>query len=581
VRIVGFALGLALAGCGGDDSGRHDRDADADAVTVDTTVAVDTVTDTFVPGELGDPCGDNRHCASGWCVPSADGLVCTAGCETGCPSGWECGQIANQTTDEVYVCVDPNVTLCQPCEEDEDCVAFAGGAGHRCLDSGPAGRFCGKACTIGDAQCPPGFTCEGDGGAIEAGASGQCVPDTGLATCACNPLAEDLELSTTCHVDNAVGSCEGVRWCGPDGLTPCDARVPAEESCNGVDDDCDGQTDEAVASGAPCDVVNAHGTCPGTGFCVAGELQCVGVEAEAEICDGRDQDCDGLTDEGFPDSDDDGIADCMDGDDDDDGTPDEQDCAPKNPAISKTAIESCGDGVDEDCDGLTDEEGATDCAPYYRDIDHDGRGDRDVAPRCLCGPDPITSFVVGNDEDCDDLDDEVHPGAAERCNGKDDDCDDSTDEGVQAPCGGCVNICIIDNGPGTGLPFTPSGTNSANVALDTGGNLTLGAGQASGWYRQIVAGWPQGGTTWSVIFVDATLPGAGAATLSLRHRTGANLAALAQAGWSAYAGPYPPANFPLLIDASAPLIEVELTLSGSGGSVPVVHSLSVLGEQTP
>ncbi|TNF32387.1 MAG: hypothetical protein EP329_10385 [Deltaproteobacteria bacterium] len=573
-----MGLVAALAACGGDDSGSHAGDADdADAVAVDTIVAVDTVTDTWVPGELGDPCDENLDCASGWCVPSAAGLVCTSGCENGCPSGWECGQVTNQATDEVYVCIDPTVSLCQPCETDDDCTVYAAGAGHRCLDSGPAGRFCGKSCSVGDVQCPPGFTCEPEEGG--EGAEGQCVPETGLATCACNALAEALELATTCRVANGFGVCPGVRWCGPDGLTPCDAPIPAEETCNGADDDCDGETDEGVATGTSCDIVNVYGTCPGTGFCVAGEVQCVGVAAEAEVCDGRDQNCNGEADEGFPDLDDDGIADCVDPDDDGDGTPDDQDCAPKDAAISKTAVERCGNGVDEDCDGLTDEEGATDCQPFYRDVDQDGRGDEDTAPRCLCGPDPITSFTVGNSEDCDDLDEDVHPGGTERCNEKDDDCDDNTDEGVQAPCGGCVNVCIIDNGPGTGLPFTPTGSNSSNVTLGMNGALTLAAGQATGWYRQTVAGWPQGNTRWTVIFVDATLPGSGASTLKIRYRTGASLAALTTASWSPYAGPYPPANFPLLINATAPLIEVELTLSGSGGSVPTVTSLSVLGQQ--
>ena len=577
---VVFTALVGLAACGGDDAGSQHDSADADVVAVDTAVAVDTTTDTWTPGELGDPCSENVDCASGWCVPSANGLECTAGCDFGCPNGWECGQVANQGTDQVFVCVDPTVTLCQPCETDEDCTAFALGATHRCLDSGPAGRFCGKSCAVGDVQCPAGYTCEPDDGAVEPGAPGQCVPTEGLATCACNALASELELGTVCHVTNAFGTCAGVRWCGSAGLTPCDARVPAVETCNGVDDDCDGELDEALESGGACDIVNAYGTCPGVGFCVAGELDCVGIAPEAEACDGRDQNCDGVTDEGFPDTDDDGAADCVDEDDDGDGTVDSEDCAPKNAAVSKTAEEAC-DGVDNDCDGLTDEEDATLCSAYYRDVDGDGRGDEDVAPRCLCGPDAITSFTVGNAEDCDDLDEDVHPGAPERCNSGDDDCDGQTDEGVEAPCGGCVNICIVDNGPGTALPFTPTAANALHVTLDTAGALTLSPGQTSGWYRQVVAGWPQGGTHWTVVFVDATLPGAGAATLSIRHRWGASLATLSSAPWTVAAGPYPPANFPLLIDATAPLIEVELTLNGTGGNLPVVRELSVLGQQAP
>jgi len=581
---------LVIAGvgaCGGDDTGQRrdvtgeeDGTADVDtAAPVDTFVAPDTMpADTAGTVLFGEPCGDNIACDSGWCVPSASGLVCTHGCEDGCPTGWECGRILNRGTDFVDVCLDGTVTLCQPCEADADCAAFAPGANHRCLDAGAAGRFCGKSCVIGDTQCPPGFSCVADDDPAE-GQPGQCMPDEGLETCACNALGSKLTLATPCRTENALGVCEGWRWCGEDGLTACDAAPAVEETCNNRDDDCDGQTDEGLPAGEACAVVNAFGSCPGVGFCVAGEVECVGVPAEAEVCDGRDQDCDGQTDEGFPDFDGDHTPDCMDTDDDDDGTPDDQDCAPKDAAISKTATEVCGDGVDNDCDGMKDEEGATGCALYYRDVDQDGRGSEALPARCLCAAEGATAYTVQNQEDCDDLDEDVHPGAAERCNGKDDDCNGATDEGVQAPCGGCVNVCLVDNGAGTTRPFALTGSNGSNVAVDGAGALSLTSGQTTGWYRQVLTGWPSGSTHWSVVFVDATLSGTG--TVRVRYRVGATATALASATWSVSFGPYPPQNFPLYINANAPLLEVELTLTraAAGDATPVVRSLSVLGEQ--
>ena len=524
-----------IAGCGGGEDTGQDRDQGGgedtvvavDTIPADTFVAPDTLrADTVATVSYGDPCDENLACVSGWCVPSAEGLVCTQGCEGGCPEGWECGPIVNRSTDFVNVCLDGTVTLCQPCEQDADCVAFAPGAGHRCLDAGAAGRFCGKTCAIGEAQCPPDYRCAPDG-ADEPGEPGQCVPEAGLEACACNPLAAELELATRCRTENALGACGGWRWCGDEGLTACDA-----------------------------------------------------AEAVAEACNNRDDDCDGQTDEGFPDFDGDGGADCVDLDDDGDLTPDDQDCAPKDATRSKSATEKC-DVIDNDCDGLVDEEGASGCNLYYRDVDQDGRGSAALPARCLCAPDGVTSYTVANAEDCDDLDADVRPGGTEVCNGKDDDCDSNTDEAVQAPCGGCVNVCILDNGPGTGRPFTPTGTSASGVGLDATSALTLAAGQTTGWYRQIVAGWPQGNTHWSVVFVDATLPGGGSSTLKVRYRVGTSVAALATANWSVQFGPYPPQNFPLYINANAPLLEIELSLAraAAGDASPIVRELSVLGEQ--
>lgn len=80
-----------------------------------------------------------------------------------------------------------------------------------------------------------------------------------------------------------------------------------------------------------------------------------------ELCDGQDNDCDGLTDEGFLDRDGDGIANCVDNcrkvvnsdqvDTDADGTGDAcDDCFG-----SGIGYEICDNGVDDDCDGRGDD----------------------------------------------------------------------------------------------------------------------------------------------------------------------------------------------------------------------------------
>jgi formylglycine-generating enzyme required for sulfatase activity len=99
-------------------------------------------------------------------------------------------------------------------------------------------------------------------------------------------------------------------------------------------------------------------------------------------------------------------------------------CDDTSPDIYPAADEICN-GVDDDCDGQTDE-AAMDCVDYYSDVDGDGVGDS-AESQCLCWPtDAYPVFLSG---DCDSDDPLVFPQADEdACNGVDDDCDDSTDE---------------------------------------------------------------------------------------------------------------------------------------------------------
>lgn len=83
-------------------------------------------------------------------------------------------------------------------------------------------------------------------------------------------------------------------------------------------------------------------------------------------------------------------------------------------------------GLDDDCNGIVDD-GATGENTFYRDNDGDGYGDPNNA---LLGTCPIPYGYVFNALDCDDVNYYVNPGMPEYCNGVDDNCDGQIDEGV-------------------------------------------------------------------------------------------------------------------------------------------------------
>ena len=374
-------------------------------------------------GELGAPCSDGEDCTSGWCVPGPNGPTCSIPCTDSCPEGWDCKALESGGGDPVYICVDPTARLCHPCLQDADCNQGSGDS-HRCVDFGDAGSFCGLNCDGPQDTCPQDMVC------TETGDDGdwQCIPAEGDA-CTCNGLAKALALKTACAVTNEAGSCPGWRTCKAEGLSECAAPTPVVEVCNGVDDDCDGETDNGLDEelGEPCEVEGDWGSCPGTRVCEGGELVCKGTPAAAESCNGLDDDCDGAIDEAYPDHDGDGSANCLDDDDDNDGVPDEDDCSPFAPSIFPGAPELCN-GLDDDCDEEVDEPGAEGCTDRYRDIDGDGYGDLDSPVLCLCLPNAGSYYTTTSPGDCDDINPKVNPGEQDVCDGLDNDCDGETDE---------------------------------------------------------------------------------------------------------------------------------------------------------
>src|SRR5206468_772541 len=132
------------------------------------------------------------------------------------------------------------------------------------------------------------------------------------------------------------------------------ACTPVAETCNGLDDDCDGAVDEGNPGGGAACATGQPGVCSaGTTSCTNGSLVCnQNVQPSAEACNGLDDDCDGAVDEGNPG----GGAACSAGQPGvcSAGTPP---CTDGSLIVSPTgppAAETCN-GLDDDCDGAVDE----------------------------------------------------------------------------------------------------------------------------------------------------------------------------------------------------------------------------------
>ncbi|HCP47825.1 MAG TPA: hypothetical protein DIU15_17425, partial [Deltaproteobacteria bacterium] len=171
-------------------------------------------------------------------------------------------------------------------------------------------------------------------------------------------------------------------------------------------------------------------------------------------CDGLDNDCDGFADYvttaddggGETDGDGDGVIDCL-------------DCADTEPLVFPDATETC-DGIDQDCDGLTDE-----------------NFDVDVDSVTTCGPDGLDGT---EDDDCDDNDATVSPLVTETCDGVDQDCDGAEaalGSGPLCEASSCNQVVADGYSVGDGVYWiNPDGAGSFPVHCDMttdGGGWTM------------------------------------------------------------------------------------------------------------
>ncbi len=475
----------------------------------------------------GVSCPSDQFCRAGACVASCDGVTCPSNqtCRdgsctaTGCARACVGSQVCDPSSGQ---CVDSKCdgVFCAPLEV---CDPLTGS----CVADPCVGVTCptNQTCTMG--QCGTigsdgsHVTVGGGGGCATGGGDGSLVVGLGIVGFALGRRrrrAAALVLAGAlaaggCHVNEYCLDCEkgtgdggvgdGGSGSGSDGgNVTCDPTTAHPETCNHADDDCDGTIDEGFdltsdllncgACGNICNKAGAQTACENSACvitaCFPGfsdvnndisgpydqsdgcEYMCFNSNAGVEACDGIDNNCNGVIDEGFATQADVNncgacnhvcqffqatphcssstcsftAADCNAGFHDLNGVQAdgcEYQCSPTNGGTEKC------DSVDNDCDGTVDETFNT-----QTDVNNCGRCGQVCAfphatPHCgsaTCSFNPATDcaagFVDADHNQLNGCEYQCTPtnGGVEICDGKDNDCNGLADDNTMDSGSACA-----------------------------------------------------------------------------------------------------------------------------------------------
>ena len=349
------------------------------------------------PSDQGVPqcrSGESRNCYSGAAGTAGIGR-CRVGAET-CSAAGEWGACAGEITpaasEQCGNAIDDD------CDGmvDEGCGVCMPGAMRACYSGAMTTQGVGQ-CRAGTQTCDPTgnwpMACPGEVLAAPMEVCGNTIDDN------CNGMSDEgcgactMGMTRACYsgpmMTQGIGRCRGgSQTCDASGNWPsmCEGEVvpDAMERCgNREDDDCDGMVDEGC------------GTCtPGvTRACYSGSAATAGVG----ICRRGTQTCDGTGNYPMP-------------------------CAGE---VLPMAAEQCGNGLDDDCDGMA-EEGCGACTPGAMRSCYSGPAGSAGTGRCRAG----TQTCDGTRNWPMTCAGEILPSSSEACgNGVDDDCDGMVDEG--------------------------------------------------------------------------------------------------------------------------------------------------------
>jgi hypothetical protein len=317
--------------------------------------------------------------------------------------------------------------LCDSANLDEDCDYLADDA-----DSSATGKTTWYKDTDGDSYGATGTTSSAcDQPSTYVATGGDC-DETSTAI---NPAATEL-----CDSANKDEDCDGL-------ADDLDSSASGKSTWY---KDADGDTYGAAATtSSACDqpstYVSRAADCDDTAYTIN--------PAGTEVCDAadKDEDCDGLADDAdSPVSG--GYTFYLDADSDGYGVTSSTatrcsagvgysslsgDCDDTSTSVNPGGAESCSTTADDDCDGDTNDLGASACTSFYKDTDHDTYGAGTAA--CYC--EATSTYSVSSSSDCDDAVSTAYPGATEVCG-----------DGIDQDCSGADTTC-----PTVSSLYTPSG----------------------------------------------------------------------------------------------------------------------------